>query len=174
MAEIEFDEIKHMPAEEPASAPEQEDVLQQPEEAPREPEAVPEEEAAQEAAPSFGQQLMQSMTSDDDVESELTLEGLRHVLEALPQWILRQWKLLLLCLAGTFLYITNGYQAQMEMMEETALEAELKDWRYRSITRVSDLTMLCRQSLLEERLRQQGDTTLLPNKVAPFVINVSQ
>ena len=79
-------------------------------------------------------------------------------------------QMLLLCLAGIFLYITNGYQAQVEMMQETELEAELKDWRYRSITRVSELTLLCRQSQLERRLREQGDSTLLPSKVAPFII----
>ncbi len=116
------------------------------------------------------EKLMRSLVSDDDEVDEMTIDGIRQMLDAAPRWFLRQWKLLLLCLAGIFLYITNGYQAQVEMMKETELEAELKDWRYRSITRISELTLLCRQSQLEQKLREQGDSTLLPSKVAPFII----
>ena len=116
------------------------------------------------------EKLMRSLVSDDDEVDEMTIDSIRQMLDAAPRWFFRQWKLLLLCLAGIILYITNGYQAQMEMMEETELEAELKDWRYRSITRISELTLLCRQSQLEQKLREQGDSTLLPSNVAPFII----
>ncbi len=116
------------------------------------------------------EKLMRSLVSDDDEVDELTVDSIRQMLDAAPRWFLSQWKLLLLCLVGIFLYITNGYQAQVEMMNETELEAELKDWRYRSITRVSELTLLCRQSQLEQKLREQGDSTLTPSKVAPFII----
>ena len=119
------------------------------------------------------QKLMRSLVSDDDDEAnELTMEGIRQILDAAPRWFLRQWKLLLLCLAGIFLYITNGYQAQMEMMTESKLEEELKDWRYRSITRAGELTLLCRQSQLEQKLREQGDSTMTTSKEPPFVIKV--
>lgn len=118
------------------------------------------------------EKLMHSLVSDDDEVDELTVASLRQMLDAIPRWFLSQWKLLLLCLAGIILYVTNGYQAQVEMMKETELEAELKDWRYRSITRVSELTRLCRQSQLEQKLREQGDSTLTPSKVAPYTINI--
>lgn len=118
------------------------------------------------------EKLMHSLVSDDDEVDELTVASLRQMLDAIPRWFLSQWKLLLLCLAGIILYITNGYQAQVEMMKETELETELKDWRYRSITRVSELTRLCRQSQLEQKLREQGDSTLTPSKVAPYTINI--
>ena len=118
------------------------------------------------------EKLMHSLVSDDDEVDELTVASLRQMLDAIPRWFLGQWKLLLLCLAGIILYITNGYQAQVEMMKETELETELKDWRYRSITRVSELTRLCRQSQLEQKLREQGDSTLTPSKVAPYTINI--
>ena len=118
------------------------------------------------------EKLMRSLVSDDDEAEELSIDGIRQMLDAVPRWFLSQWKMLLLVLAGIFLYITNGYQAQVEMMKETELEAELKDWRYRSITRVSELTRLCRQSQLELMLKEKGDSTLVPSKVAPFIINV--
>lgn len=116
------------------------------------------------------EKLMRSLVSDDDEVDELTLDGIRQMLDAAPRWFLRQWKMLLLCLAGIFLYITNGYQAQVEIMKETELEAELKDWRYRTITRMGELTLLCRQSQLEQKLREQGDTSLAISKDAPFFI----
>ena len=120
------------------------------------------------------EKLMRSLVSDDDEVDELTAASIRQMLDAAPRWFLSQWKMLLLVLAGIFLYITSGYQAQVEMMKENELEAELKDWRYRSITRVSELTQLCRQSQLEQKLREQGDSTLTPSKVAPFIINVKE
>lgn len=131
-----------------------------------------EEPAAPDNAKAVGSKLMRSLVSEDDETDELTVDSLRQMIDAAPRWFLSQWRMLLLCLAGIFLYITNGYQAQMEMMKETELEAELKDWRYRCITRVSELTLLCRQSQLELKLREQGDSTLVPSKVAPYVINV--
>ena len=120
------------------------------------------------------EKLMRSLVSDDDEADEMTIDGIRQVLDAAPRWFLSQWKMLLLCLVGIFFYITNGYQAQVEMMKETELEAELKDWRYRSITRVSELTQICRQSQLEQKLREQGDSTLVPSKVAPYIIKVKE
>lgn len=128
------------------------------------------EEANEPESVSDKEKLMRSLVSDDDEVDEMTVDSIRQMLDAAPRWFLSQWKLLLLCLAGIFLYITNGYQAQVEMMKETELEAELKDWRYRSITRVSELTLLCRQSQLEQKLREQGDSTLVPSKVAPYII----
>ena len=156
MAEIELDSFEELQEVHP-------EILETPEdpEVPEENEKVSDKE-----------KLMRSLVSDDDEVDELTAANVRQILDAAPRWFLSQWKMLLLILAGIFLYITNGYQAQVEMMKETELEAELKDWRYRSITRVSELTQLCRQSQLEQKLREQGDSTLAPSKVAPFVINV--
>jgi hypothetical protein len=156
MAEIEIDNFEEL-----------QEVEQEQEEVQETPETQEEKEPV-----SNKEKLMRSLVSDDDEVDEMTAASLRQMLDAAPRWFLSQWKMLLLVLAGIFLYITNGYQAQVEMMKETELEAELKDWRYRSITRVSELTQLCRQSQLEHKLREQGDSTLAPSKVAPFIINV--
>ena len=156
MAEIEIDNFEEL-----------QEVEQEAQDVQETPEVQEEKEQV-----SDKEKLMRSLVSDDDEVDELTAANIRQMLDAAPRWFLSQWKMLLLILAGIFLYITNGYQAQVEMMKETELEAELKDWRYRSITRVSELTQLCRQSQLEQRLREQGDSTLTPSKVAPFIINV--
>lgn len=164
MAEIEFDNLEELQ--------EAANEVNEPNKA-NEPNGADGSNEANEPAPvSDKEKLMRSLVSDDDEVDELTAANIRQMLDAAPRWFLSQWKMLLLILAGIFLYITNGYQAQVELMKETELEAELKDWRYRSITRVSELTQLCRQSQLEQKLREQGDSTLTPSKVAPFIINV--
>ena len=159
MAEKEIDNFEEL----------QEDLVES-SESPEAPEIL---EAPEEKV-SDKEKLMRSLVSDDDEVDELAVDSLRQMLDIAPRWILSQWKMLLIILAGIFLYITNGYQAQVEMMKETELEADLKDWRYRSITRVSELTQFCRQSQLEQKLRQQGDSTLAPSKVAPYIINVKE
>ena len=166
MAEREIDNFEEL------QEVEQEQEVQEVQEAPETPE-VQEDPEPQEPV-SDKEKLMRSLVSDDDEVDELTAASIRQMLDAAPRWFLSQWKMLLLILAGIFLYITNGYQSQVEMMKETELEAELKDWRYRSITRVSELTQLCRQSQLEQKLREQGDSTLVPGKVAPYIINVKE
>ena len=175
MAEIEldsFDELKEV-----QEVPEEQESLEASEtqdtpESTESPKAQEAPEVSEQV--SDKEKLMRSLVSDDDEVDELTIDSVRQMLDAAPRWFLNQWKMLLLVLAGIFLYITNGYQAQVEMMKETELEAELKDWRYRSITRVSELTQLCRQSQLEQKLREQGDSTLTPSKVAPYIIKVNE
>lgn len=169
MAEIDLDKLDELQEAQETQEVEELDEVQEV------PEAQEAHESPEEEAPvSDSEKLMRSLVSDEDEADELTVEGIRQMLDAAPRWFLSQWKLLLLCLVGIFLYITNGYQAQMELMRESELESELKDWRYRSITRVSELTLLCRQSQLEQKLREQGDSTLTPSKVAPFIIKVKE
>ena len=170
MAEIEFENLEELQevVQKPQEANEQEDVQNV--------QNVQEGQNVQESQEpvSNKEKLMRSLVSDDDEAEELSIDGIRQILDAAPRWFLSQWKMMLLCLVGIFLYITNGYQSQVEMMKETELEAELKDWRYRSITRVSELTQICRQSQLEQKLREQGDTSLVSSKVAPFIIKVKE
>ena len=153
-------------------APEETD---EPEETP-DPKETPEVEDApqEEESVSSKEKLMRSLVGDDDEEDELTAANIRQLLDAAPRWFLSQWKMVLLVLAGIFLYVTNGYQAQVELMKEADLQDSLKDMRYRTITRVSELTKICLQSQLEQRLREKGDSTLTPSKEAPFVIYVKE
>lgn len=170
MAEIEFENLEEL--QEEAMAVAGQDAVDGTPETQESPEV---QESLDKKEPVSNQEkLMRSLVSDDDEAEELSLDGIRQILDAAPRWFLSQWKMMLLCLVGVFLYITNGYQAQMEMMKETELEAELKDWRYRSITRVSELTQICRQSQLEQKLREQGDTSLVSSKMAPFIIKVKE
>ena len=76
---------------------------------------------------------------------------------------------LLLLVVG---YITNRYMAQREMILEDNLRMELVNAKNYTQTRSAELTMFLRQSSVEGRLKQWGDTTLLMPTEAPYVLHV--
>ena len=131
-------------------------------------------EAAQEApeAKSSRIRLFSSLLSEDE-EKQPEVRRLRDALRALSingQWFKQQIGVICLIVLGVIIYITNRYKAQQEMMEEDRLRRELLDWKYRSITRRSELTFRTRQTKLEDMLNERGDSTLKPGKTAPFIL----
>ena len=117
MAEIEFENLEELQG---ANGLEEQSGFEGQEETPEVQEVQEVSESPTEEEPvSDKEKLMRSLVSDDDEVDELTAANIRQMLDAAPRWFLSQWKMLLLILAGIFLYITNGYQAQVEMMKET-------------------------------------------------------
>lgn len=107
--------------------------------------------------------IYNALVNDEDDGEKKNIEHLKDVLQALSingLWFKRQLGVLALILLGIIIYISNRYQAQSEMIEEDKLHEELQDWKYRSMTRNSELTFRCRQSQLEEQLKAMGDSTL--------------
>lgn len=107
--------------------------------------------------------LLNALVNEEDDSDKKDLEHLKDVLRALSingLWFRKQLGVLSLILFGIIVYISNRYQAQNEMIEEDKLHDELQDWKYRSMTRNSELTFRCRQSQLEEQMKAMGDSTL--------------
>lgn len=107
--------------------------------------------------------IYNALVNEEDDSEKKDMEHLKDVLQALSingLWFKKQLGVLALILLGIIIYITNRYQAQNEMIEEDKLREELQDWKYRSMTRNSELTLRCRQSQLEEQLKAMGDSTL--------------
>ena len=126
----------------------------------------------QHEAKSNRSRLFSSLLSEDE-EKQPEVKRLRDALKALSidgQWFKQQIGVICLIVLGVIVYITNRYQAQQEMMEEDRLRKELLDWKYRSITRRSELTFRTRQTNLEDMLNARGDSTLQPGKTAPFIL----
>ena len=126
----------------------------------------------QQEAKSNRSRLFSSLLSEDE-EKQPEVKRLRDALKALSidgQWFKQQIGVICLIVLGVIFYITNRYQAQQEMMEEDRLRKELLDWKYRSITRRSELTFRTRQTNLEDMLNALGDSTLQPGKTAPFIL----
>ena len=107
--------------------------------------------------------LLNALVNEEDDSEKKDLEHLKDVLQALSingLWFRKQLGVLAMILMGIIIYISNRYQAQNEMIEEDRLHEELQDWKYRSMTRNSELTYRCRQSQLEEQMKAMGDSTL--------------
>ena len=119
--------------------------------------------------------LWNSMFTEGETEGDG--KSMREVMQSMSidgKWFFRQIPLFLLILFGILLLVTNRYQAQQEIIEKEELQKEVEDWRYRSLTRSSELTTMTRQSKIEERLKALGDSTLAPAKVPPFTINTNE
>ncbi len=107
--------------------------------------------------------ILNALVNEEDDSDKKDMEHLKDVLHALSingLWFKKQLGVLALIVLGIIIYISNRYQAQTEMIEEDKLHEELQDWKYRSMTRNSELTLRCRQSQLEEQLKAMGDSTL--------------
>jgi len=122
-----------------------------------------EELALEEQEQSSKSKILNALVNEEDDSDKKDLEHLKDALQALSingLWFRKQLGVLTLILLGIIIYISNRYQAQSEMIEEDKLHEELQDWKYRSMTRNSELTFRCRQSQLEEQMKAMGDSTL--------------
>lgn len=120
--------------------------------------------------------LLNTLLADDDDNNEATIRQWKEMMRTISidgQWFRRQLWLLLLIVGGIIFYITNRYQAQQEIIEEEQLRNDLQDWKFRSLTRNSELTFRTRQSQIEKILSSFRDTTLLPSTQPPFKIEVT-
>lgn len=82
----------------------------------------------------------------------------------------RQLPLIILIAVCCFIYISNRYSNQMELIEIDRLKNQLDDARFNALTRSSELTAKSRQSYVEEFLRNSKDSTLQISTHPPFVI----
>ncbi len=96
---------------------------------------------------------------------------LRDVIKGLDwKWFLRQVPLLFFIFVFGFFSITFRYAVQEKELRINALQREITDYRYRVLTRYSELTEKKRQSKIEQRLKEQGDSTLTATPDAPYLI----
>ena len=110
-----------------------------------------------------GQRLLNSLLNEGEDEDQ-PIKGWKDLTKVLSidgQWFRRQIWVILIIVLGIIVYITNRYQAQSEIILEENLRDSLKDMKFRSLTRSSELTLKCRQSKLEEQLKANGDRSAI-------------
>lgn len=120
-----------------------------------------------------GKKVVRRSNRRTETDDELALRQLRDAWRQISidgQWFRRQIWLLLVIVAGIIVYITNRYGAQQEIIEEQTLREELQDWKFKSLTRNSELTFCTRQSQIELRLKSFGDSTIRVSNKAPYHI----
>jgi uncharacterized membrane protein len=86
------------------------------------------------------------------------------------KFVRKQIKLILLIVFFLFIYISNRYISQHEIIEISQLKEQLKDIKYDALTRSSELTERSRQSHVEKYLKEKGDSLLKISTVSPFII----
>ena len=130
---------------------------------------------AQEMEQKDGGKLKRKITFiSDSIEDEIALKQWKRAIEQVSlngEWLKKQLPLALMILVGIIAYITFRYEAQQEIILEEQLLLELQDWKYRTVTRSSELTLKTRQSQIEGALKAFGDSTLKVSNVAPFTIS---
>lgn len=117
-----------------------------------------------------------SMLSNS-MEEEMALKQWKSVIRQMDidgQWFKRQIGVITLAVLGIIVYITCRYQAQQEIILEEQLKKELQDWKFRTLTRNSELTLKTRQSQIENALKLFGDSTLKVSTEAPFTTTLTQ
>ena len=114
--------------------------------------------------------IISSLLNEEEGETDLRNYRWRDLLIIDGQWVRRQIVLILLIVGGIIFYITNRYQAQKDIIELVQLQNELKDMKFRVLTRSSELTLKTRQSELEKQLKNFGDSTLQVTNEAPCII----
>ena len=114
--------------------------------------------------------IISSLLNEEEGETDLRNYRWRDLLIIDGQWVRRQIVLILLIVGGIIFYITNRYQAQKDIIELVQLQNELKDMKFRVLTRSTELTQKTRQSELEKQLKNFGDSTLQVTNEAPFII----
>ena len=114
--------------------------------------------------------IISSLLNEEEGETDLRNYRWRDLLIIDGQWVRRQIVLILLIVGGIIFYITNRYPAQKDIIELVQLQNELKDMKFRVLTRSSELTLKTRQSELEKQLKNFGDSTLQVTNEAPFII----
>lgn len=112
--------------------------------------------------------------SKSTLESTLPLRELLFGDFLLGTFLRRQVKFILFLVLLGILYISNRYAAQQEIIEEESLRKELVEKKNYALTQYAELTMMSRQSGLENRLRAFGDTLLTTSMEPPFVIQTER
>lgn len=109
---------------------------------------------------------------NNTVEDEIALKQWKSALRQVSidgQWFKRQIGVITLAFIGVIVYITCRYQAQQEIILEEQLRTDLQDWKFRTLTRNSELTLKTRQSQIEMALKNFGDSTLKVSTVPPII-----
>lgn len=113
----------------------------------------------------------------NSMEEEMALRQWKSVIRQMSidgQWFKRQIGVIILAVTGIIIYITCRYQAQQEIIQEEQLRKELQDWKFKTLTRNSELTLKTRQSQIEIALKNFGDSTLKVSTEAPFITTVTR
>ena len=120
----------------------------------------------------FKKKKVKEFVSPSQEQKEVLAESMKEVLDGrlLADTVLRRNMvfILFLTLLG-ILYIANGYNTEKLFMKKVALEKELSDLRFESVTTSSELMRISVPSEVERRVKEAG-LDLVQSKEPPIKI----
>ena len=120
----------------------------------------------------FKKKKVKDFVSPSQEQKEVLAESMKEVLDGrlLAETVLRRNMvfILFLTLLG-ILYIANGYNTEKLFMKKVALEKELSDLRFESVTTSSELMRISVPSEVERRVKEAG-LDLVQSKEPPIKI----
>lgn len=90
------------------------------------------------------------------------------------QVIRKQIWLILLIVFFMFIYISNRYSVQKDLIEIDHLQTELQDAKYKALSSSSQITEKSRESHILELLNNNKDSILKIASQPPYIINVPE
>ncbi|MCQ2095643.1 MAG: hypothetical protein MJY59_02740 [Bacteroidaceae bacterium] len=105
-----------------------------------------------------------------DKSSDLTLRSVLGGDILQSRFMMRQIIFVMFLAVLIIVYTGNRYSSQQDAILIDEMQLELQTARYNVLTISSELTNLKRQSLIEKRMKDCGDSTLLKSTTQPFEI----
>ena len=83
------------------------------------------------------------------------------------------WVIILIVFITTA-YVAVRYQCQQDAIDISQLEKNLVDAKFQALSSSSNLTRMCRQSSVQEMLKQNNDSLLHISQQPPYIIEVPE
>lgn len=131
------------------------------------------EEAKQSEGPSIREVIEQTAREDERPQSRnLTLSKILGG-DLLSARTLRHniW-LIVIIVVFLVIYTANRYSCQRYLIEIDKLNTQLQDVKYKAMSANSQITEMCRESKVIEKLRNNKDSVLKMSSQPPYIINV--
>jgi hypothetical protein len=117
------------------------------------------------------QKAMQALSDDDEEHVNWSFDAVLGGEILSSGWVRRQAGFFIMIIVMMFLYISNRYSAQKEMIRIDGLKTELNEVRNEATTRSSQLLQRSRESKVVEYLKNTADSALDIPTQPPFIIS---
>ena len=114
--------------------------------------------------------LMESFVDNDGEKSDFNLSFVLRGDILTTQWLRRHIMWLIMVVLLTFLYVSNRYAAQQQLIHINSLKEQLKETHYDAMARSSELMRNCRRSTIINKIASDPLNTLETPKKQPVVI----
>ncbi len=107
---------------------------------------------------------------DEDEFGEISLKSILGGDILQSRFFLRQVVFVLFVVMLMLTYTANRYNSQQEIITIDSLKLKLQEERYNVLTQSGELLNLSRQSNIEQKLKENGDSALVNPTTPPFEV----